>query len=140
MRSALWWVTTPRPNASPWCDLRKPPRHRASCLIRRTPKGWRRPPTPQLPRVNSIRPKSQKTWLRFRRGMRLNQYLAHAGLGSRRSVEALITAGRVTINGMAATLHSQVAPEESEVRLDGKPIRLPVQSTYLMLHKPPGYT
>lgn len=72
--------------------------------------------------------------------MRLNQFLAHAGLGSRRSVEALINSGRVTINGVVATLHAQVTPRESDVRLDGKALRLPDQFTYLMLHKPPGYT
>jgi 23S rRNA pseudouridine2605 synthase len=72
--------------------------------------------------------------------MRLNQYLAHAGLGSRRAVEALITAGRVTLNGGLATLQSRVSVQSDQVALDGKPVRLPDRYTYVLLHKPAGYT
>lgn len=72
--------------------------------------------------------------------MRLNQFLAHAGLGSRRSVEALIQSGRVTVDGMTATLQSSLDPSQSDVRLDGKSLRLPDRPTYVMLNKPAGYT
>lgn len=72
--------------------------------------------------------------------MRLNQFLAHAGLGSRRSVEELVTSGRVTLNGAPATLQSRVDSAADEVRLDGRPIQLPDEYTYVMLHKPAGYT
>jgi ribosomal 50S subunit-recycling heat shock protein len=51
----------------------------------------------------------------YRHGsMRLNRYLASAGLGSRRGVEELIKAGRVRINGRVVTdLATQVGPEDS---------------------------
>lgn len=72
--------------------------------------------------------------------MRLNQFLAHAGLGSRRAVEALITSGQVTLNGTPATLQSRVDPHRDLVRFNGKPVLLPQRYTYLALHKPAGYT
>lgn len=72
--------------------------------------------------------------------MRLNQFLAHAGLGSRRSVEEPIRAGRVRINGVPADLSSQVNPDTDQVTLDGKPVTLPESFTYIVLNKPSGYT
>jgi 23S rRNA pseudouridine2605 synthase len=72
--------------------------------------------------------------------MRLNQYLARAGLGSRRSVEALIRAGRVTVDGRPAELSTTLDGSAHEVRVDGRPVELPGQFTYLLLHKPPGFT
>jgi len=72
--------------------------------------------------------------------MRLNQFLAHAGLGSRRSVEDSIRAGRVRINGVPAHLGSAVDPDTDKVTLDGKLVTLPKTSTYMALHKPAGYT
>jgi len=72
--------------------------------------------------------------------MRLNRYLARAGLGSRRSVEQIIRSGRVRISGRAGLLHSRVDPDSDTVTLDGRPVRLPVQHSYIILHKPRGYT
>lgn len=72
--------------------------------------------------------------------MRLNQYLASAGLGSRRSVESLIREGRVQINGQTAGLAARVDPESDVVLCDGKRLRLPDHHQYILLHKPRGYT
>ena len=69
--------------------------------------------------------------------MRLNRFLASAGLGSRRGVEQLITDGRVTINGQPCLdLATQVIPTDA-VKVNGKLIRseLPL---YVVLHKPRG--
>jgi 23S rRNA pseudouridine2605 synthase len=68
--------------------------------------------------------------------VRLNRYLASAGIGSRRAVEALIAAGRVTVNGAAAGLAARVE-EGDDVRLDGRAVR-PQASVYVLLHKPAG--
>jgi 23S rRNA pseudouridine2605 synthase len=54
---------------------------------------------------------------------RLQKLLARAGLASRREAEAWIRAGRLTINGNAATLGARVGARD-EVRLDGRPVRL----------------
>lgn len=72
------------------------------------------------------------------RGIRLQKFLAQAGVASRRSSEELIVAGRVSINGRIATeLGVRVQPSD-DVRVDGKRIR-PAASQWYMLHKPRGY-
>lgn len=53
--------------------------------------------------------------------MRLQKAMALAGLGSRRAMEELIQAGRVTINHRPAQLGDRVSPDD-KVRLDGKPV------------------
>lgn len=71
--------------------------------------------------------------------MRLQTYLARSGAApSRRKAEALISAGRVQINGETATIGTSVADRDA-VSLDGHLISLPEQHTYLALNKPAGY-
>ena len=53
--------------------------------------------------------------------MRLQKYLADAGIASRRKCEEIISAGRVKVNGHVAVLGSSVEPEDS-VTLDDKPV------------------
>ena len=68
--------------------------------------------------------------------MRLQAFLARAGAApSRRKAEAPILAGRVTVNGVRATLGQAVTPED-EVSLDGLPVRLPDTPIYLAMNKP----
>jgi 23S rRNA pseudouridine2605 synthase len=68
--------------------------------------------------------------------MRLNAYLARAGIASRRGAEELIRAGRVRVNGEVAGLATFVEPRDA-VELDGNPIE-PEPLTYVLLHKPAG--
>lgn len=68
--------------------------------------------------------------------MRLNAYLARAGVASRRGAEELIRAGRVRVNGEAAGLATFVEPRDT-VLVDGSPIE-PEPLTYVLLHKPAG--
>lgn len=70
---------------------------------------------------------------------RVQRYLAAAGLGSRRSCEDLISAGRVKVDGRPATLGIKVDPEASRVELDGQQVTLRPRKYYLALHKPAGY-
>jgi len=73
-------------------------------------------------------------------GTRLQKYLAHAGVCSRRQGEALITAGRVAVNGQVVTaLGTRIDPAVDRVAVDAKPVAGPEDHVYLMLHKPPGY-
>lgn len=67
---------------------------------------------------------------------RLQKVLAQAGVASRRKAEALIVAGRVTINGQPAKLGAKVAAGD-EVRIDGRRIERPATVTYAY-HKPVG--
>ena len=66
--------------------------------------------------------------------VRLNRYLASAGIGSRRAVEQLIRDGRVTINGETARLATAVG-DGDRVAVDGREVTAERQ-VYLMLHKP----
>jgi 23S rRNA pseudouridine2605 synthase len=69
---------------------------------------------------------------------RLNKYLAHAGVGSRRKVEDLITAGRVMINGQVVQeLGTRVEPGQ-QVAVDGVPVRTE-KAVYWLVNKPRGY-
>lgn len=68
--------------------------------------------------------------------MRLNAYLARAGVASRRGAEDLIRAGRVRVNGEPAGLATFVEAGD-RVELDGRPLA-PQALAYVLLHKPPG--
>jgi len=68
--------------------------------------------------------------------VRLNAYLARAGIASRRGAEELIRAGRVRVNGEVAGLATQVE-EGDRVELDGEAIG-PEPLVYVLLHKPAG--
>lgn len=69
--------------------------------------------------------------------MRLQKFLADSGVASRRRAEALIEAGRVTINGKVAQLGDVIDPAVDEVMLDGRPVR-PSNKVYILLNKPRG--
>jgi pseudouridine synthase len=68
--------------------------------------------------------------------MRLNAYLARAGVSSRRGAEELIRAGRVRVNGQTAGLATFVT-EGDRVELDGALLETEPLA-YVLLHKPPG--
>jgi 23S rRNA pseudouridine2605 synthase len=68
--------------------------------------------------------------------MRLNAYLARAGVASRRGAEELIRAGRVRVNGEVAGLATFVEPRDT-VEVDGSPIE-PEPLTYVLLNNPAG--
>lgn len=72
--------------------------------------------------------------------MRLQKFLAHAGIASRRAAERLILAGRVSVNGEIVTkLGSQVNPAVDCVQVDGRLVHLSQRRVYIALHKPAGY-
>lgn len=70
--------------------------------------------------------------------MRLNRFLAAAGLGSRRHCDELIAAGRVTINGRVCTDFSTQPGERDHVKVDGKMVH-GERRLDLMLNKPAGF-
>ena len=71
--------------------------------------------------------------------IRLQVFLAHAGIASRRAAEGIIAEGRVSVNGVTVCEQgSKVNPGDS-VLLDGKPIHKESHMVYLALNKPPGY-
>jgi 23S rRNA pseudouridine2605 synthase len=68
--------------------------------------------------------------------VRLNAYLARAGVASRRGADELIKSGRVTVNGEPGQLNTFVGARD-RVELDGQRVRLQALA-YVLLHKPPG--
>jgi 23S rRNA pseudouridine2605 synthase len=68
--------------------------------------------------------------------MRLNAWLARAGVPSRRKADELIKAGRVTVNGEPGQLNTFVQSTD-DVRLDGKPLAKQ-RLAYVLLNKPAG--
>ena len=70
--------------------------------------------------------------------MRLNRFLAAAGVGSRRHCDELIAAGRVTINGKICTDFSAQPAARDHVKVNGKLVRVD-SSLYLAINKPAGF-
>ena len=68
--------------------------------------------------------------------MRLNAYLARAGVASRRKADELIKAGRVSVNGERGELNTFVGSDD-RVEVDGKPVARQ-RLAYRLLHKPAG--
>lgn len=71
--------------------------------------------------------------------VRLQKYIASAGVTSRRKAEELILEGRVSVNGeVCRVLGTKIDPEKDEVMVDGQRVK-PKKRLYVALHKPPGY-
>ena len=69
--------------------------------------------------------------------MRLDKYLAQAGMGTRSEVKKWIRSGRVLLNGTVAKRPEEAVEEGDEVLLNGEMVCLEKQE-YYMLHKPAG--
>lgn len=70
---------------------------------------------------------------------RLQKLLSGAGICSRRKAEELLSAGRVTVNGAAASLGDKADPDRDAILVDGVPLSGKETRTYIMLHKPRGF-
>jgi 23S rRNA pseudouridine2604 synthase len=77
--------------------------------------------------------------LHNRRPVRLNKYISETGACSRREADAWIAAGRVTVNGQAVALGTQVAAGDV-VRVDGEVLTPRRKDVYIALNKPSGIT
>lgn len=72
--------------------------------------------------------------------IRLQKYMAGAGVASRRASEKLIEEGRVKVNGVVVTEQGvTVDPEKDQVEVDGKRIQTVSENIYILLNKPTGY-
>jgi 23S rRNA pseudouridine2605 synthase len=69
--------------------------------------------------------------------VRLNKFLASAGVASRRKADVLIEEGRVEVNGQVVTdLGIKIRPERDKVFVDGKQVALLDAPLYIVLNKP----
>ena len=71
--------------------------------------------------------------------MRINKFLASAGIGSRRKVEELITNGLITINGEVVSNLATDVLETDTVEYKGKKVVLNENRVYFILNKPKCY-
>lgn len=99
------------------------------------------PPTP-LPRELLERGRKAAKQALTAQSEKLHKVLADAGVGSRRDMEELILAGRVSVNGLPAHTGQRVMPND-QVRVNGKPLPLRLRAAgrpprVLLYHKPAG--
>lgn len=71
--------------------------------------------------------------------VRLQKYLADAGVASRRKAEELILQGKISVNGKVVTELGHKVDEADTIHFCGKEIKNKEKQTYLMLHKPEEY-
>lgn len=71
--------------------------------------------------------------------IKLQLFLARAGVASRRKSEALIETGIVTVNGKTATIGQRVHPTKDTIAVKDKIISVPQQHRYFLVNKPVGY-
>ncbi len=71
--------------------------------------------------------------------MRLQKYLAHAGIASRRAAEEIIKQGRVKVNDTVITDMGVTVNENDLVIVDGKTVGIQEEKVYIALNKPVGY-
>jgi len=71
--------------------------------------------------------------------IRLQVYLAHSGVASRRAAEQVILSGRVTVNGAVVTEMGSKVKESDTICVDGKQVKPEDHQRYVVLNKPSGY-
>lgn len=72
-------------------------------------------------------------------GIRLQKYLAEAGIASRRKAEEIIAQGRVSIDGNVVTETGVKVLGNERITVDGKPVSIKGKKLYIVMNKPAGY-
>lgn len=116
----------------------KPPdkNRRPSRGPRRRPGSQRPAPRFSKPREKEARPLPNRQEVE---GMRLNKYVAHCGVCSRRQAAEYIKEGQVTVNGEKVTEPGYQVQGSDKVAFRGKPIRPERKLVYLLLNKPKDF-
>ncbi|MBS2211082.1 rRNA pseudouridine synthase [Carboxylicivirga mesophila] len=70
--------------------------------------------------------------------MRLNKYIANAGVCSRRDADKLIEKGEITVNGKVVTQLGTSVGRKDDIRYQGQRLN-PEEKVYVLLNKPKGY-
>jgi len=72
--------------------------------------------------------------------VRLQKFMADAGIASRRKCEEYILQGKVTVNGQVVNeLGTKIIPNKDKVSFNGKKVELNQENVYILLNKPIGY-
>ena len=72
--------------------------------------------------------------------MRINKFLAHAGIASRRKIDELIREGKVSVNNQKAKVGQNIDPTKDQVFINNKKIQNQEKLEYIILNKPRGIT
>lgn len=72
--------------------------------------------------------------------MRLNKYLAHSGLGTRREASEFVKKGRVTVNGQTITNPAHIIEQDDAVTYNGKQLHVKKGKAYILMNKPKNFT
>ncbi len=87
-----------------------------------------------------LRPQNHRLGGRDLEEVRLQKYLAEAGIASRRKAEDLIQQGKVKVNDKIVTeLGTKINPEKDQVEYEGKSVTVNNEKIYILLNKPIGY-
>ncbi len=97
-------------------------------------KGKGRKPTPKSKKTSKVDQQIKDP----KAGMRLNKYIANAGICSRREADIFIEAGSVSVNGEPVTEMGYKVKLDDEVKFDGRSIN-PEPKEYYLLNKPQGF-
>ena len=71
--------------------------------------------------------------------MRINKYIAQAGIASRRGADELITKGKVKVNGAVLTEPGYDVKDGDHITVNGEPITASEQKVYYIMNKPTGF-
>lgn len=80
--------------------------------------------------------KAEREWENHPGGMRLNKYIAHCGVCSRRDAAQLVKSGKVKVNGKQEIAPGRLVLEEDIVSVNGKAIELERDYVYFLMNKP----
>lgn len=71
--------------------------------------------------------------------IRIQKFLSAQGIASRRSIEKMIAAGRISVNGKIVTVQgTKIDPEKDKIAIDGKQIKRQAELIYYWINKPVG--
>lgn len=71
--------------------------------------------------------------------IKLQAFMAHAGVASRRASEELIASGKVRVNGEVAHIGQRIESSKDKVTVEGRSISKPEKLRYFLIYKPVGY-
>jgi len=92
-----------------------------------------RRPKPGRPPVRSHKKRTEQVEVV---GMRLNKYLAHCGVASRRQAAEWVKAGKVEVNGKTVIEPYYQIQTDDQVKFEGKPVQPEEKRVYVLLNKP----
>jgi len=131
------WARREASTDKPWKKREDSSENRGHKSDDRTDKPWRSNRSEGRKPYRSSGTDNSKPKLITDGPMRLNKFIANAGVCSRREADDMILAGAVTVNGIVVTELGTKVTRDDKVQLDGETLT-PQNKVYLLLNKPKG--